>query len=89
MSERQVWRILDSLEAKGAIVVTQEGGNKVFKGAATVYKILTHRSAARVTPMTPLRMTPMTLFTTPTEVTNQAARVTFRARRVTFQVLEG
>jgi hypothetical protein len=36
-----VQRILRSLEAKRAIVATQEGGNQVFKGAATVYKILT------------------------------------------------
>jgi hypothetical protein len=41
MSERQVRRILRSLEAKSAIAVTQEGGNQTFKGAATVYVILT------------------------------------------------
>lgn len=41
MSDRQVQRILHNLVAKGAIVVTQEGGNQVFRGAATVYKVLT------------------------------------------------
>lgn len=41
LSERQVRRILRSLEDKRAIAVTQEGGNQTFKGAATVYMILT------------------------------------------------
>lgn len=41
IDKRRVQRILRSLEAKGAIVVTQDGGNQVFKGAATTYKILT------------------------------------------------
>jgi|SRR5829696_374871 len=41
LSKRQVQNILKSLTAKNAIAVTQEGGNQVFKGAATVYKILT------------------------------------------------
>ena len=33
-------RILRSLEAKRVIAVTLEGGNKTFKGAATVYRIM-------------------------------------------------
>lgn len=40
MSQRQVQRILRSLEAKRVIAVTLEGGNKTFKGAATVYRIM-------------------------------------------------
>jgi hypothetical protein len=41
MTERGVQNILKRLVAKGAIEVTREGGNQVFKGAATVYQILT------------------------------------------------
>lgn len=41
MDKRRVQRILQRLVAKNAIAVTQEGGNQVFKGAATIYKILT------------------------------------------------
>jgi Helix-turn-helix domain len=39
MTVRGVQLILRSLEDKGAILVTQEGGNKTFKGAATVYAL--------------------------------------------------
>ena len=38
---RTVQRILRNLEATGAVEVTEEGGNQVRKGAATVYRILT------------------------------------------------
>ncbi len=41
MTGRGVQKILKRLEAKKAIVVTEEGGNQVRKGAATVYRILT------------------------------------------------
>jgi predicted transcriptional regulator len=41
LSKRQVQYILRSLEAKRVIVVTQDGGNQTFKGAATVYRIMT------------------------------------------------
>jgi hypothetical protein len=41
IDKRRVQRILKSLVAKKAIEVTQEGGNQVRKGAATVYRILT------------------------------------------------
>jgi hypothetical protein len=41
LSTRTVQYSLKSLVAKGAIAVTQDGGNQTFKGAATVYQILT------------------------------------------------
>jgi hypothetical protein len=91
MTVRGVQLILRSLEDKGAILVTQEGGNKTFKGAATVYALQVSLQSAylRVKLSSPLRVKPPSPFRAKTGATNQAARVKFPAPRVKFRVKQG
>lgn len=77
IDRRRVRRILKSLEAKKAIAVTEEGGNQIRKGAATVYMVLTPPQRSKGALVPPFKTTTVH----PSSAFRIAPRGAFRAPR--------